>query len=104
MTIKSTFPGRAYEKVFGNALPPIFRDENLRVLELVRNLISHRAGSIDEQFLREITPFKHPFGHLVAGEALKIDGPIVRDLCKTAVEKGQELAQFIDDWLVANSL
>jgi len=94
---------RVYEKTFGSELPPVFHDENLRLLELVRNLFAHRAGGVDETFLRDITSVKHPFGVLQLGQALELNGPIVRDFCLSAMTRGQELAMFVDNWLQRNA-
>jgi hypothetical protein len=93
---------RVYEKTFGSELSAIFEDENLRLLELIRNLFAHRAGKVDETFVRETASLKYPFGTPRLGEMLELDGPIVRDLCLTAMKRGQELATFVDDWLQEN--
>jgi len=90
---------RVYEKTFGETFPPIFKDENLRILELVRNLLAHRAGEIDERFLNEIAPLKHPFENLQLRQTLQLDGMIVRDLSLAAITRGRELAIYVDNCL-----
>jgi len=90
---------RVYEKTFGSELPSIFQDENLRLLELVRNLFAHRAGAVDKTFLGDIASVKHPFGALQLGHPLELNGPIVRDFCVTVMKRGHELATFVDNCL-----
>jgi hypothetical protein len=91
----------AYKRAFGDFVSAFFDNTQLRVLELTRNLIAHRAGKIDTTFIKEI-PTGHPFGVLEENKDLRLTDEIVRDLCSVAVESSLKIIEYVDDWMDKN--
>lgn len=96
------FTRDAYERIFESIPNSLLDDPYLRILELTRNLFAHRAGKIDEKFIREMQSLSHPFGGLKIDEGLRLTGEIVRDLNAVVVSRGTELIKFADEWLTTH--
>jgi hypothetical protein len=92
---------KAYERAFGDFVGQFFDNPQLRVLELTRNLIAHRAGKIDSTFIKEI-PSNHPFGLLEDENDLQLTDEIVRDLCSVSIESSIRIIQYVDNWMDKN--
>lgn len=88
----------AYEKAFGESLPALEVAE-LRLLELIRNLVLHRAGTVDDEFLRRLKDSgldTHPDCTEAAKDKLfPISADIVTRLSRAAVDAGIQLLRFI---------
>lgn len=89
---------RAYEKAFSKDLPAM-DEPNLKLLELVRNLILHRGGVVDLQFMKDLTTKQlqsHP-DCLAAktGEPFQINPAIATRLVAAAVDAGTSVLKFV---------
>ena len=73
----------------------------LDTLALVRNLIVHSGGIIDAAYLRRKSHLpERLLGE--AGSAIELDGKIVAELVRPAIEAGQTLLQAVDRWILSN--
>lgn len=90
---------KAYSAAFGKSagLDHVFdRADDINLLECVRHLIVHRAGIVDEEFLKR-TGFAAP-----VGERFALDSPLVHKLVNAAIDSGCDLIQFVDMWMSSN--
>jgi hypothetical protein len=78
----------------------IMADRALDALALVRNLIVHSGGIIDEQFLRRKADLP-PEAIANVGDQMPMDGALVEKLTKPAIQLGWDLIVAIDEWLAA---
>ncbi len=87
----------AYTAVFGDkpALRTIFEDPAPQALEAVRHLIVHRAGHVDDEYIRR-TGEQAPIGR-----KLEITGQRFTELAEGAVKVGCSLLGFVDEFLVS---
>lgn len=92
----------AYKKVFGELPAGLLDNPQLRILELVRNLLAHKAGRVDDTFREAIKDLPHAFGDLAGKKELDLNGEIARDLSTTAINQGVQLIEFVHGWLQAN--
>lgn len=90
---------KAYRKIFGEHGENLFANQQLGLLEAVRNLLAHRAGKIDSGFINAMKGLSHPFGQLEIDTELEFTGEITRDLSSAAVNQGIKLIRFVDGWL-----
>jgi hypothetical protein len=77
----------------------ILADAALRRLNLVRNVLLHRAGQIDQQFLNGAAEIHW----LVAdqlGQPISLDGRKVRELVNPAIDIGVSLIRAVDKWIM----
>jgi hypothetical protein len=95
----------AYRKAFGkdnDTLNNIIDDINIRWLNATRNVLVHRAGEADAEFVKLVAT--HPIlGTIKETELVKLDGKLVRELIEVAANKGVQLLQFVDNWLITNN-
>ncbi|HEX5424631.1 MAG TPA: hypothetical protein VFW94_13875 [Candidatus Acidoferrales bacterium] len=89
----------AYERTFGTDVPA-FTSPNLRLLELVRNLILHKAGIVDSVFLKALRDkaikVSHPdLSTLEGGQQLPITRSLAAALIDSAVDSGIAIMEFV---------
>lgn len=93
---------RAYRAAFGKThiktLDATFQDKQLKDLHALRNLIVHRAGVVDEEFLKRTT-----LPNNTIGDEVYIQRSLVDIMVEAAIKNGVELLTFVDDWLVTHS-
>ena len=88
----------AYEAAFGRSseLNKLLSVPELSHLEATRHLVVHRAGLVDEEYIRRT-------GDSVAiGAQLPLAGARVSELANAAVTAGARLLQIVDTWLIQN--
>ncbi|MBB2753357.1 UNVERIFIED_ORG: hypothetical protein GGI57_004079 [Rhizobium aethiopicum] len=93
---------KAYKAAFAEADPEaIFNsyDPALSHFEAIRHLFAHRAGRVDERFLRRVKKDAVLSAYQV-GDELKINGMLVSQLTDAAVRCAVELHSFVDSWLL----
>jgi hypothetical protein len=90
---------------FGDAFPPqateirqIVANKALDTLALVRNLIVHNGGIIDDAYLRRKSDLP-PKLVAVLGSAIHLDGEIVAEVIRPVIDAGQRLLQAVDKWI-----
>lgn len=90
----------AYVSAFGDdaQLVDVVRNDDLAFLEAVRHLIAHRAGVVDDEFLRRAGARSRQ----VAGEQLELDVAAVTQCINAALIGGDQLLRYVDEWLAAN--
>jgi len=97
----------AYQFTFKHndvAIRSALKPSALDVLVVVRNVIVHSSGKVDDFFKRDsagLSELDH-FGILPIGTAIAFDGVFVRSVIDCALPCGYALLKAIDDWLVAN--
>jgi hypothetical protein len=79
----------------------IFDDKALRWLTAARNMIVHNAGNADKEFLKLVKDHSQ-LSSAKIGEWVPIDARTVRDLFTASFKQGQELIDFVDDWMKNN--
>jgi hypothetical protein len=72
---------------------------NLKSLEAIRNLLAHRGGIVDEQFLDEVQPHSPALHALPVGEVIPADGMMVSDYLRVAINASVFLVNFVAEWL-----
>ncbi|TBB12443.1 hypothetical protein ELH50_15740 [Rhizobium ruizarguesonis] len=93
---------KAYKAAFAEADPEaIFNayDPALSHFEAIRHLFAHRAGKVDERFLRRVRKDADLSAYQV-GDELKINGLLVSQLTDAAVRCAVEVHSFVDSWLL----
>jgi hypothetical protein len=91
----------AYAKVFEedeSSLKSIFSDVKLRSLCAVRNLIVHKAGVVDNDFIRSVKS-DQLLNHLKKDDRLAVNGDMVVGLVIAAFAGGKKLIAFTSEWL-----
>jgi hypothetical protein len=85
-----------YKTAFGKDIVKLFSDTEggyIYALSAIRNVIVHKAGKADPQFLDAIEKFPEV---RVTNEFVQLDGEIVRKLRNTAIQLATELVLTID--------
>ena len=92
----------AYEKAFGRRFAALDSDD-LKLLELVRNLILHRAGIVDPDFIDRIADkglAAHPFcAAAKPKETFKVNRAVATQLASSAKDAGMSLLNSVCDFL-----
>jgi hypothetical protein len=91
---------QAYQKVFpdSNEIEEIVNDKSLRKLVIVRNVITHSAGVVDEKALNYAKQIAWEINWEV-DKPLPLDGEIVRGLASPVIKLGVDLILATDRWL-----
>ena len=83
-------------------IPILLCDEKaLFRLSMVRNLIVHRAGVVDEEFAGKMRNDPE-LSKVAKGETLKLTGTLARELVDPVIECGTQLIRKVDEFLVAH--
>jgi hypothetical protein len=67
-------------------------------LNLVRNLIVHKDGKVDQEYVNRSKNLKVPSGKL--GTRIPLNGDIVVSLIKPAIDAANQLLEAVDQWMV----
>jgi hypothetical protein len=83
-----------------NAIKDIFAAsrEEMRLLELIRNLYAHKGGRVDQQFLDAVKGTE--FENLELRSQFPIHGELVFRFVNHAVDLSVKLVRFIEKWLL----
>jgi hypothetical protein len=92
----------AYEAAFGKPLN-LFEDDQLRLLEIVRNLIVHDGGKVNDEFMGK-TKKANLQNHAdcteaKVGDLLPLNGEMVKRFADCSAKAGTELIRFVDRYL-----
>jgi hypothetical protein len=94
---------QAYEALFGDLMSSIFFLPELVGLELMRNVIIHRASLLDDWFWDEkvrrrakIPPNQR------RNDRLRVDARDVANYMKATIQAGRSLVEYVDNWLTKN--
>jgi hypothetical protein len=95
----------AFEYTFKDAaINSALKPSPIDVLAVIRNVIVHSSGSVDDSFKRDSAGFSE-LDHLRAlpiGTPIALDGAFVRSVIDRALACGYALLKAVDEWLVAN--
>jgi hypothetical protein len=91
LAYQHAFPA-VFEKIDSIILP------EMEILECLRNLLVHRSGVVDEQFLERVKNMP-VFPPIQAGETLCVNGGMVSALLNVTIKSGDALFRAVDDWL-----
>jgi hypothetical protein len=73
--------------------------DQLATLEAIRHVLVHRGGRADEQFVGRVKSKNTEFSHLQLGDAVTLDGDIVKRYANVAIGRSCKLIQEVDKWL-----
>jgi hypothetical protein len=74
-------------------------DESLDAIAAVRNVIVHKAGIVDQEFINK-TKRSLRLSAVTSKQRLAIDGPLVQYLVEPVISQSVKLTQAVDKWLV----
>ncbi len=88
----------AYEAAFGRSseLTKLLSVPEISHLEATRHLVVHRAGLVDEEYIRRTGD------SVTIGTQLPLTGARVSELANSAIAAGGRLLQITDTWLIQN--
>ena len=75
-------------------------NKSIDALSAVRNILLHKAGEADDEYVRQQTFLTLP--KTAKGERIKLDGQNTSDLIKPAVASCKSLMIAVDDWIHDN--
>ena len=83
----------------------ILGDQDLDLLQSIRNLLVHRGGVVDRKFLNRITKkstkeINPHFTGAEIGKPLPINGTAVAHLVTVMIDSSKKLLTFVDAWLL----
>ena len=85
-----------------NEINAVLASPDLRKLNLVRNVLIHKAGIVDQQFLDGAAEIAWNSGDTL-GQLIRIDGARVKELVNPMVRSGEELIRSVDRWITAKT-
>lgn len=90
----------AYEKAFGSNFRNPLREQCVDALYLLRNLLSHKAGRIDDKFLGDCAAkYLTGWAMMREGSLYPTTGETVKSLVDPNLRCGYSLLRFVDQWL-----
>jgi hypothetical protein len=90
---KTKRPSNGMTQLFGK------HHADIRVLEAMRNLISHRGGRVDQKFRDEVRPYSEELYAVSVGAELPLDGARVAKYAEAAIRFSADLLTLVDNWL-----
>lgn len=89
---------KAFRAAFGNKpnFDQFLSDNRLSRLEATRHLIVHRAGLVDDEYIRRTQDA------MIKGIQLPLTTSIITELANVAVVSGSDILLELDSWLVEN--
>lgn len=93
----------AYREAFAKDFPNLdaLIPPRMEVVECVRNLLVHRAGIIDQDFLNRMKS-QPDFKAMNPGEELVVTGSVTGVFLADTVNSGVALFQAVDDWIATH--
>jgi hypothetical protein len=91
-----------YKAVFGIKAENAFKNANdVQVVEAVRNLIAHRAGKMDKEFIERVER-RPAFSASKVGDQLELTVASVRPHVDTLIRSSIVLAKFVDECVTSH--
>jgi hypothetical protein len=81
-----------------NEINAVLANPDLRKLNLVRNVLIHKAGIVDQQFLDGAGEIGWNSGNNL-GQLIRIDGARVKELVSPLVQSSERLIRSVDKWI-----
>ncbi len=81
----------------------VVRSKDVKTLALLRHLLVHKGGFVDQQFLSQCSeePVVNEFSMFGLDQEIKMNGGMVRSLVDPCTRRGYELIKLVDDWMTA---
>jgi hypothetical protein len=98
-SIRETYKGLSPTS---NEINAVLANPDLRKLNLVRNVLIHKAGIVDQQFLDGAADIAWNSGDTLS-QLIRIDGARVKELVNPVVRSGEELIRSVDRWITAKT-
>jgi hypothetical protein len=92
---------RAYSRAFSknvDTIDTILADHALDKLALVRNLLLHKSGQVDDKFLKGASELNWSINAPINRE-IPLDGEIVNELLKPVFLRAIDLLVAVDEWI-----
>jgi hypothetical protein len=82
----------------------VVRSKEIKALAILRHLLVHKNGVVDQIFLDQChqEPLVNEFSMFGLGQAVSINGDMVRSLVDRCIEHGYELLRVADNWMTAH--
>jgi hypothetical protein len=82
----------------------LISSESIDATSLLRNVLVHKAGFADDEFLNEGRKLAllTPFHTLHATQAIELNGQIVESILSPAIQCGYDLVVAVDKWIVTH--
>jgi len=95
---------KSYAIAFPNndaAIIATLNNQSVDALALVRNLLIHKGGIVDDTFLKDSVGVSglSGFASLLPGAAIQIDGLLVISVVDPVIKCGYQLLKAVDDWI-----
>jgi hypothetical protein len=93
----------AYARAFSersSRIDTAIGNKSIDALSAVRNVLLHKAGEADAEYIRQQNSFAVP--KAAKGERIRLDGQNTSDLIKPAVASCKSLMIAVDDWIADN--
>lgn len=90
---------RAFSKK-ASRVETAIKSDSLEALSVVRNVLLHRAGEADDEYVKHQARLKLPIA--AKGEKIKLDGQNTAALIKPAIASSKSLMIAVDDWFKDN--
>jgi hypothetical protein len=93
----------AYMRAFSeksSRVDAAINNPSIDALSLVRNVLLHRAGKADDEYVRQQSRFSVP--KAAKGETIRLDGQNTSDLIKPAISSSKSLMIAVDNWIADN--
>ena len=91
----------AYKTCFGENVSKLFDETEIRALEIIRHLLVHRGGLVDEQFKKRMEK-NAKWAYLNMGDSFPVDTAVAVDYSNAASRTGTLLLQAVNQWLEDN--
>jgi hypothetical protein len=93
----------AYAKAFDEGpITAVLDDTCLEALAILRNVLEHKAGQADEEYVRRAGNISG-LPAAVLGGRLQLNGEVVRSVVQSSIWKARDLIVNVDSWIVAHS-
>jgi len=96
----------SYETLFWDdaKVKAVARSTEIKSIALLRHLLVHKNGVVDQMFLDQCSqnPVVTRFAAFELGDEVLINGEMVRNLVEPVTNRGYELVQLVDQWIIAH--
>jgi hypothetical protein len=93
----------AYLRAFSDKASRVetaIKSDSLEALSAVRNVLLHKAGTADDEYVKQSARLKIP--PAAKGDKIKLNGQNTADLIKPAIASCKSLMIAVDDWVAQN--
>jgi hypothetical protein len=92
---------RAFPKKNSPRVDSAIESKSLDILSAVRNVLLHRAGEADDEYVRQQQQFL-TLPKAGKGEKIRLNGQNTSEIIKSAIASSKSLMIAVDDWIADN--